>query len=105
MPFDKFTERVRKVIELASAETTRLNSDSVDTVHLLVGMLQEGQGVATNVLTGFDITIETILDAYKSFDSGPDLSLADVETNCFAELKWFYHRYVGAEHLLLGGML
>ena len=102
MSLESFTERARKVIELASAEATRLNCDSVDTVHLLVGMLQEGQGVAANVLAGFDITAETILDVYKSFDSGPDLSLADVEANCLAELKWFNHRYVGTEHLLLG---
>jgi ATP-dependent Clp protease ATP-binding subunit ClpC len=102
MAFEKFTERARKVVDLASAEAARLDDASVNTVHLLVGMLREGEGVAGKVLTEFDINVEAVLEANASMDEEPDATLDDVESRCLIEAEWFQHRYVGTEHLLLG---
>lgn len=102
MAFDKFTERARKVVDLAAAEASRLGDDSVNTVHLLVGMLREGEGVAAKVLGEYEIEIDTVLDADKSIGLGTDATLSEVESRCLAEAEWFKHRYVGTEHLLLG---
>lgn len=102
MAFEKFTDRARKVVDLASAEATRLGDDSVDTIHLLIGMLREGEGVAGKVLADFDIAVDTILDAHKSSRTKPEATLDDVESSCLSEAKWFGHHYVGTEHLLLG---
>ena len=56
MAYEKFTERARSIIDFASEEATRLGEESVDTVHLLIGMIREGEGVA-------GIAVFTIVDA------------------------------------------
>lgn len=102
MSFAKFTDRARKVVDLASWEAAQWGDDSVDTVHLLVGMLREGQGVAGRVLTDLGIDVDTVVDAHESVRKEPDASLAEVESRCLAEAKWFNHHYAGTEHLILG---
>ena len=102
MAFEKFTDRARKVVELASGEATRLGDGSVNTIHLLVGMLREGEGVAGKVLAEFDVNVDTVLGAYKLMGSESDATLEDVESQCLIEAEWFNHRYAGTEHLLLG---
>lgn len=102
MALDKFTERAQKVVDLASAEASRIGDGSVNTVHLLIGMLLEGEGVASKVLTEYEIDIDTVLDADKSIATGTDATFSEVESRCLEEAEWFKHRYVGTEHLLLG---
>jgi len=46
MAFEQFTDRARQVVDLASAEAAQLGDTSVDTVHLLVGMLRVSKDVA-----------------------------------------------------------
>ena len=102
MPLEKFTERARKVVDLASAEAARLDDSSVNTVHLLVGMLHEGEGVAGKVLAEFDVNADTVLEANKSIGDVSDATLGEVESRCLIEAEWFNHHDVGTEHLLLG---
>lgn len=51
------TPRAKKVIELAVDEARRLKQDAAASEHILLGILREGQGIATGVLQslGFDI--------------------------------------------------
>jgi len=101
MAFEKFTDRARKVVDLASAEAERLGDATVDTVHLLVGMLREGSGVAGSVLASHDINAEAVLKSCKSFSTDSDITLPEVETRCLFEAKWLEHNHVGTEHLIL----
>jgi ATP-dependent Clp protease ATP-binding subunit ClpC len=48
--FDKFTERARKVLQLAQEEAQRFNHNYIGTEHLLLGLVREGEGVAAKVL-------------------------------------------------------
>ena len=48
--FDKFTERARKVLQLAQEEAQRFNHNYIGTEHLLLGLVREGDGVAARVL-------------------------------------------------------
>jgi ATP-dependent Clp protease ATP-binding subunit ClpC len=50
MRFD-FTDRVRKVLAMASEEAIRLGHEHVGTEHLLLGLLREREGVAAAVPT------------------------------------------------------
>ena len=50
-----FTERVRKVLALASQEASRLNHEYVGTEHLLLGLIREGEGIANAVLDNLKI--------------------------------------------------
>jgi len=102
MAYEKFTERARSIIDFASEEATRLGDDSVNTVHVLLGMLREGEGVAAKVLADFDVEADAVLNAYQPIRTQPDVTLAEIESRCLVEAEWFKHNYVGTEHLLLG---
>ena len=102
MAFEKFTNRSRKVVDFATTDAAQMGDIAVDTVHLLVGMLREGSGVAGSVLAGFEIDVDSVLEANKSIESEPDAALPEVESSCVAEANWLSHNYVGTEHLLLG---
>ncbi|MGD9143501.1 MAG: ATP-dependent Clp protease ATP-binding subunit [Dehalococcoidia bacterium] len=52
------TPRAKKVIELAIDEARQLGHNYIGTEHLLLGLLREGEGVASNVLDSFGITLE-----------------------------------------------
>jgi len=101
MAFEKFTDRARKVVDLATTEAAQLGDTSVDTVHLLVGMLREGSGVAGSVLALHNIDAEAVLKSCKSFSTDSDVTLPEVESRCLFEAKWLKHNHVGTEHLIL----
>lgn len=101
MAFEKFTDRARKVVDLASAEAAQMGSDSVDTVHLLLGMIREGDGVAGKVLASQNVEADGVAESYKSFLAAPDVTLPEVESRCHFEAEWLKHNYVGTEHLIL----
>ena len=48
--FDRFTDRARRTLVLASQEAMRLRHDHVGTEHLLLGLVKEGSGLAAVVL-------------------------------------------------------
>ena len=41
-----FTDRVRKVLQMAREEAARLHHEYVGTEHILLGLIREGEGVA-----------------------------------------------------------
>ena len=55
--FDRFTERARKVLWLASEEAQRLDHPYIGTEHLLLGLVREGEGVAARVLTNMGVQL------------------------------------------------
>lgn len=56
----RLTPRAKKVVELAVAETRRLNHLYVGTEHLLLGLLREGEGVGAGVLTSFGLSLQEV---------------------------------------------
>ena len=52
------TPRAKRVIELAIDEARHLGHNYIGTEHLLLGLLREGEGVASDVLDSFGITLE-----------------------------------------------
>src|SRR3989442_14254889 len=63
--FDRFTERARKVMQLAQEEAQRLHHNYIGTEHLLLGMLREGEGVASHVLTHQGMDLEQARQAVE----------------------------------------
>ena len=43
-PFERFTERAKKVLTLAQEEAERSHHSYIGTEHLLLGLLREGEG-------------------------------------------------------------
>jgi ATP-dependent Clp protease ATP-binding subunit ClpC len=55
-----FTPRAKKVLELASQEATQLGQNYIGTEHLLLGLIKEGSGVATRILSEMGIDLDSI---------------------------------------------
>jgi ATP-dependent Clp protease ATP-binding subunit ClpC len=111
--FDKFTERAKKVINLAREEAGRLGHDYIGTEHILLGLIREGGGVAAAVLENLGLDLERIkLEVEKSITmGGGTLTLGEVPFTPRAkrvlelaveEAQSLGHNYIGTEHLLLG---
>src|SRR5919205_2560562 len=58
--FDKFTERARKVLQLAQEEARRLNHHYIGTEHLLLGLVREGEGIAAGVLESLGVSLDKV---------------------------------------------
>ena len=70
--FDRFTDRAKKVMNLARQEAQRFNHEYLGTEHVLLGLVQEGSGVAANVLKNMDIDLNKIRnEVEKIVKTGP----------------------------------
>jgi len=64
-----YTPRVKKVLALAAKEARALRHPYVGTEHILLGLLQEGDGVAARVLKSFDVDVErTRMEILRELD-------------------------------------
>ena len=54
------TSRVKKVLELAFEEARRMGNTHVGTEHLLLGLLDEGEGIAAHVLIDLGANLERV---------------------------------------------
>ena len=109
-----FTDRVRKVLQMAREEAARLQHEYVGTEHILLGLIREGEGVAAAVLTNLNVDLEeiqqkieeTVKKGKAGTVTGPDLPYTSrakkVLELAMAEARELNHSYVGTEHLLLG---
>jgi ATP-dependent Clp protease ATP-binding subunit ClpC len=55
-----FTPRAKKVLELSLREAVRLGHDYIDTGHILLGLIREGDGVAVQVMVNLGADPKTI---------------------------------------------
>lgn len=53
-----YTSRAKGVLELAMAEARVAKASTVDTQHLLLGLVREDRGIAAQVLLDFGVTAE-----------------------------------------------
>jgi ATP-dependent Clp protease ATP-binding subunit ClpC len=109
-----FTERVRKVLQMAREEAQRLHHEYVGTEHILLGLIREGEGVAAAVLQNLNVDLdeiqqkieETVKKGKAAQATGPDLPYTSrakkVLELAMSEARELNHSYVGTEHLLLG---
>jgi ATP-dependent Clp protease ATP-binding subunit ClpA len=111
--YERFTDRARKAIQLANQEAQRLNHENIDSVHILLGLVKEGTGVACAVLRflGADLPtlraeIEKIVPPRSDTMLPGRLPQTPCARKCIAdateEARLLNHDYVGTEHLLLG---
>jgi ATP-dependent Clp protease ATP-binding subunit ClpC len=113
--YERFTDRARKVMQLANQEAQRFNHEYIGTEHILLGLVKEGSGVAANVLKNLDIDLRKIrLEVEKIVQHGPGGEQVvmgrlphtprakKVIDYSVEEARNLNHNYVGTEHLLLG---
>jgi len=111
--FDRFTDRARKVMNLAKQEAQRLNHEYIGTEHILLGLIQEGSGVAASVLKNLGIDLKKIRAEIEKIVKGSPTMVTmgslpftprakKVLELSLEEASQLGHNYIGTEHLLLG---
>src|SRR5438045_8371899 len=58
--YERFTDRARKVMQLANQEAQRLDHEFIGTEHILLGLVKEGSGVAASVLKNLGIELDKV---------------------------------------------
>jgi ATP-dependent Clp protease ATP-binding subunit ClpC len=110
--FERFTERARKVVVRAQDEARFLKQNYIGTEHLLLGLIDEKEGIASKVLSSLNIPLESIrasvMDAVtkgssESYEHIPFTPRAKkVLELALREALQMGHNYIGTEHILLG---
>ena len=106
--FERFTDRARKVLVHAQEEARLLNHNFIGTEHILLGLIDEGEGVAAKALTSLDITLEavrrnvaeTIGPAGTSTPGSPPFTPRSkkVLELSLREAMQLGHNYIGTDH-------
>ena len=111
--FDRFTDRAKKVMNLARQEAQRFNHEYLGTEHLLLGIVREGTGTAISVLKNLEFS-QKQLEAELVARMPPTenvLTLGEIPFSPQAkkvlelsveEARLLGQNYIGTEHLLLG---
>ncbi len=113
--FDRFTDRAKKVMRLARQAAMRSRRGEIDAAHVLMGLLEEGSGVAAAVLrergverSALDATVENVLPHGTAPPAARTMPFTSDAQRLLAlaleEADSFGHGYVGTEHLLLGAL-
>ena len=110
--FERFTDRARRVVVLAQEEARLLNHNYIGTEHVLLGLLDEGEGIAAQVLEAVEVSldavrakVEAIVGLGSSSPTGhiPFTPRAKKALeNALREALQLGDNLIGTEHLLLG---
>jgi len=111
-----FTDRVKKVMQIAREESVRLGNDYVGTEHLLLGLIKEGDGVAVGVMNEMGVDLEELTASIERAVTSAGGTMAMGQMLPFTqrakkvleiaanEARSMSHKYIGTEHLLLALM-
>ncbi|MDH3463915.1 MAG: NDP-hexose 4-ketoreductase, partial [Acidimicrobiia bacterium] len=110
--FERFTDRARRVVVLAQEEARLLNHNYIGTEHILLGLLNEGEGIAAQALESLDIDLASVREeVVKIIGQGKQSPSGHIPFTPRAkkvlelslrEALQLGHNYIGTEHILLG---
>jgi len=110
--FERFTERARKVVVKAQDEARFLKQNYIGTEHILLGLINEKEGMAARVFYELNIPFDDIRSAIRevvnegtseSYEHIPFTPRAKkVLELSLREALQMGHNYIGTEHILLG---
>lgn len=112
---ERFTQRARIVISHANEEAIRLKHSQVDTEHLLLGLIREGQGIAARILMELGVDLVKLEAEAKKLIAKPQapsdsvthpLTFSPTANQALQyaaeEAQKMGYDHVGTEHLLMG---
>ncbi|MBP7778767.1 MAG: ATP-dependent Clp protease ATP-binding subunit [Acidobacteria bacterium] len=111
--FERYTERARRVLFFARYEASQLGSISIETEHLLLGLIREGKGLTSRIFQRSHLSLDTIRKDIEGRTVFREKVSTSVEIPFSGETKRvlqyaaeeadrLLHNYIGTEHLLLG---
>ena len=109
---DMFTDRVKRVMQLAREESARLGHDYIGTEHFLLGIIRDGEGVAVSVLENLGLDLDEVRQSIEDATAtvGGSMTIGQVPFTPRAkqvleiaayEARALKSKFVGTEHLLL----
>ncbi len=111
--FERYSERARKVMNIASRKAQAMNHEYFGTEHILLGLIRVVESTGAKELEQHKITPQQVRDAVAELvQVGPPMeSVQELHPTPEAknviefsvqEARELHHNYVGTEHILLG---
>ncbi len=110
--FERFTDRARRVVVLAQEEARMLNHNYIGTEHILLGLIHEGEGVASKALEQLGVSLDSVREQVQEIiGQGQQAPTGHIPFTPRAkkvlelslrEALQLGHNYIGTEHILLG---
>ncbi|HEX5069527.1 MAG TPA: ATP-dependent Clp protease ATP-binding subunit [Vicinamibacterales bacterium] len=111
--FERYTERARRVLFFARYEATQMGSTSIETEHLLLGLIREGKGLTSRIFARSHLSLDSIRKEIEGRTIFREKVATSVDIPFSADTKRvlqfaaeeadrLLHTYIGTEHLLLG---
>src|SRR4026209_1030334 len=111
--FERYTERARQVLYFARYEASQLGSISIETEHLVLGLIRRSSALPSRIFARSHLSLESIRKEIEGRTVFREKVSTSVEIPFSAETKRvlqaaaeeadrLLHNYIGTEHLLLG---
>ena len=111
--FEKYNEKARRALFFARYESSKLGSKVIESEHILLGVLREGEEIIKEIFARFNVKPDEIrreIEGDRVFvervSSTQELPLSEESKKILAyashEAESMMHPYVGTEHLLIG---
>jgi ATP-dependent Clp protease ATP-binding subunit ClpC len=111
--FERYTERARRVLFFARYEASQLGSVSIETEHLLLGLIREGKGLTSRIFARSEVALDSVRKEIEGrtvlrekVSTSVDIPFASETKRALQlaaeEADRLLHTYIGTEHLLLG---
>jgi len=111
--FEKYTEKARRVIFFARYEASQFGSPSIETEHLLLGLIREDKSLTSRFFAKPNSSIDNLRKEIEGrtlvrerVSTSVDLPFSQeskrVLNNAAEESDRLSHKHIGTEHILLG---
>ena len=111
--FERYTERARRVLFFARYEASQLGSITIETEHLLLGLIREGKGLTSRLFARSRLALDEVRKEIEARTVFREKVSTSVEIPFSAETRRalqasaeeadrLMHPHIGTEHLLLG---
>ena len=110
--FKRYTEKAKRAIMIAQEEAINLNHDYIGTEHILIGLIKEEEGVASQVLRQLGVNIDKVVEEVERLvGKGEYQQVGEIAFTPRAkkvlelasqEASQLKNNYIDTEHILLG---
>ena len=110
--FERFTDRARRVVVLATEGARMLNHNYIGTEHILLGLIHEGEGVAAKALESLGISLDAVREQVQEIiGQGQNAPSGHIPFTprtkkvlelSLREASHLGQKNVGTEHILIG---
>ncbi len=108
----QFSPRIKDIIGYSREEALRLGNDYIGQEHLFLGILRDGEGIATDILENLGVNLKDIkqliekkIRTDKPINGNVDLMMLKSTEKAlklvYLEARWFKSPYANSGHLLL----